>query len=36
VLILFNAEEDADQYAVLFALGAGFDPYAGTGALGKL
>jgi Peptidase family M48 len=36
VLVPFNAEADADQYAVLFALGAGFDPYAGAGALGKL
>lgn len=31
-----NRESDADQMGMLFCLAAGFDPYAGAGALAKL
>ena len=31
-----NAEQDADEYGVYLAMIAGFDPYAGAGALAKL
>lgn len=36
--LLFNAnrEFDADEYGMLFSLGAGYDPYAAAGALAKL
>jgi len=32
----YNPERDADQWAMLFCLAAGYDPYAGAGALAKL
>ena len=36
VLVPSSAEADADQYGVFLSLIAGYDPYGGAGALGKL
>jgi predicted Zn-dependent protease len=35
-LVLANAEQDADLFAMTLMITAGFDPYAGAGALAKL
>jgi hypothetical protein len=35
-LVIAEKEQDADLFGVLLMLNAGFDPYAGAGALGKL
>lgn len=36
VFVSDNSELDADQMGLLFSLAAGFDPYAGAGALAKM
>ena len=35
-LVIAEKEQDADLFGVLLMINAGFDPYAGAGALGKL
>ena len=35
-LLIANVEQDADLFGMMLMLGAGFDPYAGAGALAKL
>ena len=36
IFVPADAEQDADQHGVYLSLGAGYDPYGGAGALGKL